>query len=80
MAIIMIIRLLVGTIGPVFRSRAKLHHDILMHRHQLSVIYRSAPKHAMLINVDRLLVAKSHGQRPGVLEAVRILRRETIVR
>jgi hypothetical protein len=61
-------------------SRAKLHHEILILRHQLNVLRRASLRRVSLTNVDRLLAVWSYRLWPGVLGAVCILRPETIVR
>ena len=64
----------------LFCSRAKLHHEILILRHQINVLRRATPKHVSLPNVDRLLLVWSYRIWLGVLGAVCVLRPETIVR
>lgn len=74
------IQCLGAALVSLFWSRAKLHHEILILRHQLNVLRRATPKRVALTNVDRLLLVWSYRLWPGVLGAVRILRPETIVR
>ncbi len=75
-----IIRSLVTTLVSLFWWRAKLHHEILILRHQLNVLRRTSPERVALTNVDRLFLVWSYSVWPGVLRAVRILRPETSVR
>jgi DNA-binding Xre family transcriptional regulator len=51
-----IIQSLGATLVSLFWSRAKLHHEILILRHQLNVLRRTASKRVSLTNVDRLLL------------------------
>ena len=64
----------------LFWSRAKLHHEILILRHQLNVLRRVAPRRVSLTNLDRWLLTWSYRIWPGVLWAVCVLRPETIMR
>jgi len=48
-----IIRSLGATLVSLFWSRAKLHHEILILRHQLNVLRRTSPERVALTNVDR---------------------------
>jgi len=75
-----IIRSLLAALVSLFWWRAKLHHEILILRHQLNVLRRAAPKRVSLTNIDRWLFVSSYRVWPGVLGAVQILRPETIVR
>jgi hypothetical protein len=75
-----IIRSLAATLVSLFWSRAKLHHEILVLRHQLNILRRTAPKRVALTNGDRLFLVWSYRLCPSVLRAVCILRPETIVR
>ena len=75
-----IIRSLWTTLGSLFWSRGKLHHEILILRHQLNVRRRAAPRRVGLTNLDRGLFVASYRAWPGILRAVTILRPETIVR
>ena len=75
-----IIRSLAAAFLSLFCSRAKLHHEILILRHQLNVLRRATPKRVALTNADRLLLTWSYRIWPGVLGAVCVLRPETIMR
>lgn len=75
-----ILRSLATASVSLFWSRAKLHHEILILRHQLNILRRAAPQRVALTNVDRLLLVWSFRVWPCVLEAVRIVRPVTIVR
>jgi hypothetical protein len=43
----------------LFRSRAKLRHEILILRHQLNVLRRTSPERGALTNIERLLLVWS---------------------
>ena len=66
-------------IGP-FRSRAALQAEILVLRHQLNVLRRKSPKRVALSSIDRLLLVGLYRLAPGVLEALKIVRPETLLR
>jgi hypothetical protein len=65
--------------GP-FRSRAALQTEVLALRHQLNVLRRRAPKRVVVSNIDRLVFAGLYHLAPEVLDAVKILKPETIMR
>src|SRR5262245_15451566 len=64
----------------LFRSRAALEAEILVLRHQLNVLHRKSPERVVFSNIDRLVFAGLYRLVPGVLEAVKILNPETVVR
>jgi hypothetical protein len=64
----------------LFRPRASLHAEILVLRHQLNVLQRKSPKRLVFNNIDRLVFAGLYGLAPNVLDALKILRPETVVR
>jgi hypothetical protein len=59
----------------LFRPRAALEAEILVLRHQLNVLRRKSPKFG---NVDRLVLL--YRVAPGVLEALKILKPQTVIR
>jgi hypothetical protein len=65
--------------GP-FRSRAALQTEVLALRHQLNALRRMAPKRVAVSNIDRLVFAGLYHLAPEVLDAVKILKPETIIR
>jgi hypothetical protein len=67
-------------IAGLFRSRAALQAEILVLRHQLNVLRRRSPKRAAIRNVDRLVFVGLYRLAPKVLDALKILRPETVVR
>jgi hypothetical protein len=64
----------------LFRSRAALQAEILVLRHQLNVLRRKSPKRLAFSNVDRLVFAGLYRMAPGVLDALKILKPETVIR
>jgi hypothetical protein len=57
-----------------------LHAEILVLRHQLNVLQRKSPKRLVFNNIDRLVFAGLYGLAPNVLDALKILKPETVVR
>src|SRR6266436_6614207 len=63
-----------------FRSRASLQAEILTLRHQLNVLRRKSPQRLTFTSVDRLVFAGLYRLAPGVLDALKIVRPETVIR
>jgi hypothetical protein len=61
------------------RTRAALQAEILVLRHQLNVLRRKSPKRAAAGNIDRLLFVGLYRFSPKVLDALKILKTETVV-
>ena len=64
----------------LFRSRASLEAEILFLRHQLNVLRRKSPKRMAFTDVDRLVFARLYHLAPGVLNALKIVKPETVIR
>ena len=64
----------------LFRSRAALEAENLMLRHRLNVLRRNSPKRVALNSIDRLLFVGLYRLAPGVLDALKIVRPETLMR
>jgi hypothetical protein len=64
----------------LFRSRAALQAEILVPRHQLNVLRRKSPKRVAFSNVDRLVFTGLYRLAPAVLDALKILQPETLIR
>ena len=73
-------RLLACTLTRLFRSRARLEAEILVLRHQLNVLRRRSPKRVAFSSIDRLVFAGLYRLAPGVLDALKILKPETVIR
>jgi hypothetical protein len=63
----------------LFRSRAALETENLVLRHQLNVLRRKSPKRVALNSIDRLLLVGLYRLAPGVLDALKIVRPETLM-
>jgi hypothetical protein len=75
-----ICRLLWCALVGLFRSRASLEVEILLLRHQLNVLRRKSPKRMAFTGVDRLVFAGLYHLAPGVLNALKIVKPETVIR
>jgi hypothetical protein len=64
----------------LFRSRATLQAEIVVLRHQLNVLRRRSPKRVALGNIDRLVFAGLCRLAPEVLDALKIIKPETVIR
>src|SRR5436305_6000891 len=73
-------RLIWYALTGLFRSRAALEAEILVLRHQLNVLRRKSPKRLAFGNVDRLVFAGLYRAAPGILDALKILKPQTVIR
>src|SRR5450631_1323340 len=64
----------------LFRSRASLEAEIVVPRHQLIVLRRKSPKRLAFRNFDRLIFASLYRIAPNVLNALVIVKPETVIR
>src|SRR6476469_3863880 len=64
----------------LFLPRAALEAEILVLRHQLNVLRRKSPKRLAFGNVERLVFAGLYRVAPGVLDALKILKPQTVIR
>ena len=62
------------------RSRARREAEILFLRHQLNVLRRNAPKRVPFSRIDPLVFVGLYRLAPGVLDALKILKPETVIR
>jgi hypothetical protein len=67
-------------IVDLFRSRKSLEAEVITLRQQLNVLRRSAAKRPALSRFDRLLFVFLYRLVPSVLDAVTIVRPETVIR
>jgi len=74
------LKIVLGTLLLLFQSRCRLQVEILVLRHQLIVLRRTAPKRARLRVVDRLLFVLLYRLWPGVLDWIAVIQPDTIVR
>jgi hypothetical protein len=75
-----LLKLIWCTFIGLFRSRASLEAKILMLRHQLNVLQRKAPKRLVFSNFDRFVFASLYRIAPDVLNALVIVKPETVIR
>jgi hypothetical protein len=75
-----ICRLIWCALIGLLRPRAALEAEILVLRHQLNVLQRKSPKRVALNNIDRLVLVGLYRLAPGVLDALKILKPETVIR
>src|SRR6266567_7147824 len=63
-----------------FKTRARLEAEIVLLRHQLNVLRRRVPSKPTLAVADRLLFVWLHRLFPSLLNAITIVRPETVRR
>jgi hypothetical protein len=73
-------RLILWAVVGLFRSRRALQAEILVLRHQLNVLRRRSPERVAVGNIDRLVFAGLYRLAPEVLDALKILKPETVIR
>jgi transposase InsO family protein len=64
----------------LFRSRTALAAEVLVLRHQLNVLRRNGPKRIAFSNVDRLVFTGLYRLTPAVLDALKIVKPQTVIR
>src|ERR1700732_1197412 len=64
----------------LFRSRVRLEAEILLLRHQINVLRRKSPKRFVFGTFDRLVFVGLYRLAPGIVDALAIVRPETVVR
>jgi transposase InsO family protein len=64
----------------LFRSRVALEAEIVTLRHQLNVLHRKAPKRLVFSNFDRFVFASLYRYAPSILNALVIVKPETVIR
>jgi hypothetical protein len=74
-----ILRLIWGTIADFFRSRADLQTEVIALRHQLNVLRRKRPERLVFGNTDRRLFVWLYRLAPCTLNALSIVKPETVV-
>jgi hypothetical protein len=72
--------LLWSALTSLFRSRARLEAEILVLRQQINVLRRTSPKRFVFGTFDRLVFAGLYRLVPGIVDALAIVRPETVVR
>jgi len=72
--------LLLHVVASPLKAKAELEAEIIMLRHQLNVLRRSANRRLHLTAGDRLLFVWLYRLFPSVLNAVTIVQLETVIR
>lgn len=75
-----LVKLVASVLALLFKSRTRLEAEILVLRHQLTILRRKAPPRPRLGVVDRLIFVWLYRLRPSVIDAISIVRPETVVR
>src|SRR5260370_30155060 len=75
-----LLKLILGLLASLFKSRARLEAEILVLRQQINVLRRRTPKRPRLNNADRFLFVWLYRWFPSVLGAFAVVRPETIIR
>src|SRR5258707_482276 len=64
----------------LFRSRASLAAEILVLRHQINILRRHSPKRQTFSAMDRLIFAGLYRLAPIVLNALAVLKPDTVIK
>jgi transposase InsO family protein len=67
-------------VAGLFRSRGYMQAEILVLRHQLNVLQRKSTNRPVFTAIDRLVFAGLYRLTPDVLDALKILKPETVIR
>ena len=70
------LKLILGLLASLFKSRANLEAEVLILRQQINVLRRRMPKHPHLNDVDRFLFVWLYRLFPSVLGVIAIVRLE----
>src|SRR5271169_5933045 len=77
---VQLLRLLCGALIGLLRSTARREAEILVLRHQINVLRRKSPSRPALSNVDRLLFVLLFRLLPTTLDALTVIRPDTVIR
>jgi hypothetical protein len=75
-----VIMLLWTALTSLFRLRVRLEVEILVLRQQINVLRRKSPKRFVFRTFDRLVFVGLYRLAPGIVDALAIVRPETVVR
>ena len=75
-----ILILLWTALTSLFRSRVRLEAEILVLRQQINVLRRNSPKRFVFQTFDRLVFVGLYRLAPSIVDALAIVRPETVVR
>src|SRR5438067_11940772 len=64
----------------LFQSRASLAAEILVLRHQINILRRHSPKRQTFSTADRLIFAGLYRLAPTILNALAIVKPETVIK
>src|SRR3984893_3694125 len=73
-------KLICCAFAGLFRSRAEREAEILVLRHQLNVLRRKSPSRLAFSRLDRLVSAGMYSLAPNSLDALKIVKPETVLR
>jgi Integrase core domain len=74
------LKLISWVVIGLFRSRASLEAEIVALRHQLNVLRRKAPKRIAFTTFDRLIFSGLYRISPRIVNALMIVKPETVIR
>jgi hypothetical protein len=74
------VELLLHWLASLMKSRRQLEAENLVLRHQVSILRRSASRRPSLSNADRMALVWLYRLCPSVVDAVTIIRPETVIR
>ena len=72
--------LLWSALTRLFRSRVRLEAEILVLRQQINVLRRKSPKRLAFGSFDRMVFVGLYRLVPGIVDALAIVRPETVIR
>ena|SRR6266404_4692593 len=72
------VELLFGWLASLLKSRRRLHVENLVLRHQIIILRQQSPRRTRLSNPDRLVLVWLYRLCPTVVDAVAIIRPETL--
>src|SRR5215472_5929096 len=75
-----LLKLIWCILARLFRSRVALEAEMVALRHQLNVLQRKAPKRLVFNNFDRFVLANLYRIATDVLNAMVIVKTETVIR
>ena len=75
-----LLKLVASGFASLFKSRARLEAEVVVLRHQLMILRRKAPAKLQLSIIDRFIFVWLYRLSPRVLDAVAVVRPETVVR
>lgn len=73
-------KLIWWALAGLFRSRTSLEAENLVLRHQLNVLRRKSPARIAFSGVDRMVFAGLYALAPNVLDALKIVKPDTVIR